>query len=148
MQTAWPSKLHRLPDPGNYTDYLTREATQTTWPGKLHRLPDPGSCWSLFLQEISFRSSKGEIGNNYTVCKIWCSCSGTAQDSSLLGWGAVSLGKWFLLLWRVMVMSYSGLINPRKMDCMTLNIMALISLKTSRTAEPVTQCNIPEELDT
>jgi hypothetical protein len=37
------------------------------------------------------------------------------------------------------------LISPRKMDCMTLN-MALISHKTSRTAEPVTQCNIPEEL--
>jgi hypothetical protein len=47
-----------------------------------------------------------------------------------------------------LVMSYSGLIIPRKMECMTLVIMALISLKTSRTAEPVTQCNIPEELNT
>jgi len=45
-------------------------------------------------------------------------------------------------------MSYSELISPRKMDCMTLNIMAIISLKTSRSAEPVTQCNIPEELNT
>lgn len=79
-----------------------------------HRLPDPGSYWSLFLQEIPFRSSKGEIGNKYTACKIWGSCSGTAQESSLLGWGSVSLSKWVLLFWRVMMMSCSGLIVKEK----------------------------------
>jgi hypothetical protein len=120
-QTVLPWRLHILPDPRNYTDCLTLETKQTARPWKLHRLPDRGSCWSLFLQEIPFRSSKGEVGNKYTECKIGGSCSGTAEDSILLEWGTVSLGTWFLLLWRVMVRSYSGLISPRKMDCMTLN---------------------------
>ena len=134
-QTAQPWKLHWLPNPRNYIDCPTLETTLTAQPWKLHRLPEPGYCWNLFLQEIPFRSSKGEFGNYYTECNIWVPFSCTAQDPSFLGRGAVSMGKWFLLLWRVMVMSYSGLISPRKMDCMTLNVMALISLKTSRTAE-------------
>jgi hypothetical protein len=142
-QTTLPWKLHRLPYPANYPDYPTLETTQTARSWKLHRLPDPGSCWSLFLQEIPFRSSKGEIGNNYTECKIGGSCISTAEDSILLGWGTVLLGTWLLLLRWVMVRLYAGLTSPRKIDCITLNIMALTSLKTTRTGQPVTQCNIP-----
>ena len=40
----------------------------------------------------------------YWTCEVWGSHSSVAEDSSLLSCSAVSLGEWFLLFWRIVIL--------------------------------------------
>ena len=44
-------------------------------------------------------------------CEIWYSHSSAVEDSSLLGSDDVTLGEWFLVFWRIIVLSSSGSTN-------------------------------------
>jgi hypothetical protein len=83
------------------------------------------------------------------VChEAWSICSSLANDSGFLGYYDVSLGEYFLLLWRTIVLLSSS--NPRRGTLLGLlgtEDEGTGSFQVSGTVYPRTECNILHELN-
>jgi hypothetical protein len=77
------------------------------------------SIWYWRLQK--------QLSTATNICQIWGSCSSVAEDLCLQGCDTVLLGMQFLAFWK--------------------NMKMLWPFRKSGTSHPMTQCNIPEELN-
>ena len=76
--------------------------------------------------------------HGHVFWKTWVSYSHVAKDSSLWRYYTMLTGKWWLMFWRIVMLSFSWSGSPNHLDCLTWKIKAPQSFEWSITVYQLT----------